>query len=102
MRFDFLLKTSIFQESDTDFDFCKLLCGSEGTLAITTAIKLHLNPLPDPIDIIIAAHFDTIHDSLIATQMAMEHPITACELMDKIILDCTKENTEQSKNRFFY
>ncbi len=31
----------------------------------------------------------------------MKHKPTACELMDKIILDCTKSNSEQNKNRFF-
>jgi len=36
-----------------------------------------------------------------ATQTAMKHEPAACELMDKIILDCTKDNIEQSKNRAF-
>ena len=83
------------------FNFCKLLCGSEGTLAFTTAIKLHVDPLPPPYDIVVAVHFDSIHESMRATQFAMQHQPTACELMDKIILDCTKDNIEQRKNRFF-
>jgi Fe-S oxidoreductase len=36
-----------------------------------------------------------------ATQYAMQHQPYACELMDKIILDCTKENAAQLKNRAF-
>ena len=31
----------------------------------------------------------------------MKHNLFTCELMDKTILDCTKNNREQSKNRFF-
>jgi len=31
----------------------------------------------------------------------MNHELYACELMDKVILDCTKNNREQAKNRFF-
>lgn len=31
----------------------------------------------------------------------MNHELFACELMDKVILDCTKNNREHSKNRFF-
>src|SRR5690606_37862333 len=48
---DYLLNTEIFSDSMQSFDFCKLLCGSEGTLAFTTEIKLHLDPLPDPFDV---------------------------------------------------
>ncbi|HFC00725.1 MAG TPA: FAD-binding oxidoreductase, partial [Phaeodactylibacter sp.] len=98
---DYLLKSEIFSEGNTPFNFCKLLCGSEGTLAFTTEIKLNLDPLPLPYDVVVAAHFTSINDSLLATQVAMQHHPTACELMDKIILDCTKENVLQNKNRFF-
>tara|TARA_R110002096_G_scaffold15135_3_gene53311 strand:+ start:592 stop:3543 length:2952 start_codon:yes stop_codon:yes gene_type:complete len=98
---DYLLESQLFSDKDAPFDFCKLLCGSEGTLAITTEIKIHLDPLPDPFDIVVAAHFETIHDSMKAAQVAMKEKPTAVELMDKNILDCTKENVEQSKNRDF-
>ena len=98
---DYLLKTEPFEEGATNFNFCKLLCGSEGTLAFTTEIKIHVDRLPAPYDIVVAAHFESINDSMKATQFAMKHTPSACELMDKIILDCTKDNIEQSKNRFF-
>src|SRR5690606_15058905 len=32
---------------------------------------------------------------------AMKHNLYSCELLDKTILDCTKNNREQAKNRFF-
>ncbi|MFK7980926.1 MAG: FAD-binding oxidoreductase, partial [Saprospiraceae bacterium] len=105
---DYLLMTKPFQTSEvletpkvSNFNFCKLLCGSEGTLAFTTEIKIHVDRLPAPYDIVVAAHFESINDSMKATQFAMKHSPSACELMDKIILDCTKDNIEQSKNRFF-
>ncbi|MBN3519867.1 FAD-binding protein [Algoriphagus lutimaris] len=97
---DELLKSEVF-EGEEKFNFCKLLSGSEGTLAFTTEIKISLDPLPDPIEIVVAAHFETIHESMVASQTAMKHPATAVELMDKIILDCTKESIEYSKNRYF-
>ncbi|MCS5489839.1 FAD-binding and (Fe-S)-binding domain-containing protein [Algoriphagus limi] len=97
---DELLKAEFF-EGNEKFNFCKLLTGSEGTLAFTTEIKISLDPLPDPIDIVVAAHFETIHESMKSSQVAMKHPATAVELMDKIILDCTKESIEYSKNRYF-
>jgi FAD/FMN-containing dehydrogenase len=70
-------------------------------LAVTTEIKISLDPLPDPIEIVVAAHFESIHESMKSAQVAMKHPVTAVELMDKIILDCTKESIEYSKNRYF-
>jgi FAD/FMN-containing dehydrogenase/Fe-S oxidoreductase len=98
---DALIKSSVFSKTDESFNFCKILCGSEGTLAFTTEIKLNVVPLPKPKDIVIAAHFNSINDSLRAAVIAMKHQPTACELMDKTILDCTKDNIEQQKNRFF-
>jgi Fe-S oxidoreductase len=49
----------------------------------------------------IAAHFNSVNESLLAVVHAMKHDLFMCELMDKTILDCTKNNREQSKNRFF-
>lgn len=98
---DELLKSNIFTPGGTDFNFCKLLAGSEGTLAFTTEIKLHVNPLPPAEEAIVCAHFSTLQESLEATLIAMRHAPYACELMDKTILDCTKENIQQQKNRFF-
>lgn len=97
---DELLKAELF-EGKEKFNFCKLLAGSEGTLAFTTEIKISLDPLPDPIEIVVAAHFVSIHESMKSAQVAMKHPTTAVELMDKIILDCTKESIEYNKNRYF-
>lgn len=97
---DELLKAEFF-EGKEKFNFCKLLAGSEGTLAFTTEIKISLDPLPDPVEIVVAAHFESIHESMKSAQVAMKHPATAVELMDKIILDCTKESIEYSKNRYF-
>jgi len=98
---DALVETEVFSSTPEKFNFCKLLSGSEGTLAFSTEIKLHLDPLPAPFEIVVAAHFDSINQSMKAAQVAMKHDTTAVELMDKIILDCTKESLEYSKNRYF-
>ncbi|HAZ24315.1 MAG TPA: FAD-binding oxidoreductase, partial [Algoriphagus sp.] len=73
---DELLKAELF-EGKEKFNFCKLLAGSEGTLAFTTEIKISLDPLPDPVEIVVAAHFATIHESMKSAQVAMKHPATA-------------------------
>ena len=98
---DALIKMQPFGTNGSDFNLCSLLCGSEGTLAITTEIKLNLVPLPDPCDIVLAAHFKSIDKALRSAVLAMAFYPTACELMDKTILDCTRDNISQQKNRFF-
>jgi FAD/FMN-containing dehydrogenase/Fe-S oxidoreductase len=98
---DELLKQQPFDENGKPFNLCELICGSEGTLAFITEIKLNLVPLPPKEKVVVAIHFKSLEESLRATVIAMKHHPTACELIDKIILDCTKQNIEQSKNRFF-
>lgn len=98
---DALLNSQIFSETSRKFNFCNLIAGSEGTLAFVTEIKLKVVDLPKPCQVIVAAHFKSIQESLKATVLAMQHKPTACELMDKTILDCTKDNLLQKRNRFF-
>src|ERR1700712_651639 len=43
---DMLLDTAPFTAGGPDFNFCRLIAGSEGTLAFITEIKLHLVPQP--------------------------------------------------------
>jgi len=91
----------LLAEDEINLDLTKLLSGSEGTLAFTTAIKLNLDKLP-PVHVnLVCAHFNSIHESMEAVLVAMKSEPYACELMDKIILDCTKNNIEQKENRFF-
>ncbi|MDH5475921.1 MAG: FAD-binding protein, partial [Cyclobacteriaceae bacterium] len=98
---DLLKESSPFINEKEDFNFCKLLAGSEGTLAFTTEVKLSLNELPPSEIGLICIHFESIHESLLANLVALEHNPTASELMDHYILERTKGNIQQSKNRFF-
>ncbi|MCK4889470.1 MAG: FAD-binding oxidoreductase, partial [Candidatus Aminicenantes bacterium] len=97
---DILLDTVPFG-GDQKFNFSKLLAGSEGTLAFTTELKLNLVPLPPVENVLVCVHFTTLKESIEANLVILEHKPRAIELMDKFILDCTKSNIEQSKNRFF-
>jgi FAD/FMN-containing dehydrogenase/Fe-S oxidoreductase len=98
---DELLDSDLFGGKDASINIAKLLSGSEGTLVFSTAITLQLDTLQPKESVIIASHFESIKESLKATVLAMNHELYACELMDKVILDCTKNNREQAKNRFF-
>ena len=98
---DELLDSDLFGGKDASINIAKLLSGSEGTLVFSTAITLQLDTVQPKESVIIASHFESIKESLKATVLAMNHELYACELMDKVILDCTKNNREQAKNRFF-
>ncbi|MBU1010999.1 MAG: FAD-binding protein [Bacteroidetes bacterium] len=98
---DLLLATAPFTPDGKPFNFCSLLAGSEGTLAFTTEIKLNLVPLPPKAKALVCIHFDTITQSFEANLLALEFKPVSVELMDKTVMDLTKENIEQRKNRFF-
>jgi FAD/FMN-containing dehydrogenase/Fe-S oxidoreductase len=98
---DELIKSDIFSDSQNKFNICKLLTGSEGTLAFTTEITLKLDKLPPEHSIMIAAHFNSIENCLQAVKPIMNHNLYTCEMMDKTILDCTKQNKTQLENRQF-
>jgi FAD/FMN-containing dehydrogenase/Fe-S oxidoreductase len=98
---DSLIDTTLFTDSTTPFNVCKLLAGSEGTLAFTTEIKLHLDVLPPKNSVLVAAHFDSLSQAMNAVPIAMTQKLYMCELMDKVILDQTKSNRTQAENRRF-
>lgn len=80
---------------------CKLLAGSEGTLAFITEIKVSLDVLPPKEIMVVCGHCETLDKSFEANLVALQHQPTAIELMDGDILELSKGNTEQEKNRFF-
>jgi FAD/FMN-containing dehydrogenase/Fe-S oxidoreductase len=82
------------------FNLAELLCGSEGTLAMTASAKLNLVPLPKYKTLLIP-QFRSLHEAMVATVEAVKWEPSAVELVDDIILDATKGNIEQSRNRFF-
>jgi len=98
---DLLLKSELFSGTEQTINLGKLLCGSEGTLAFTTEITLKVDDLPPTNNIMVVGHFTSIQESLEAVVVAMKHHLYTCELIDDTILNCTKNNREQAKNRFF-
>ncbi len=98
---DALLNSEIFSNNDLDINLCKLLSGSEGTLAFTTEITLQLDDLPPSLSAMLITHYNTLEDCLSDVSPAMKHDLHTCEMMDKVILDCTKNNKQQLANRYF-
>lgn len=98
---DELLNFEAFGGSDKTINICRLLCGSEGTLAFTTELTLQLDFLPPENAVMIAAHFESVEQCLQAVVPVMRHSLFTCEMMDKVILDCTKNSLKYRENRFF-
>jgi FAD/FMN-containing dehydrogenase/Fe-S oxidoreductase len=99
---DLLLDSEIFDEtSDQKFNFCKLLAGSEGTLAVTTEIKLNLVPLPPLNKALVCIHLKKRNDAFKANLIALKFKPSAVEMMDNRVLELTENNLSQRNNRFF-
>jgi len=98
---DLLLNTNIFSNNKENFNFSKLIAGSEGTLAFATEIKLNLVDLPYKNKVVLAVHFKSLEEALNANLIALKHKPGAVELVDETILEITKDNLSQKNNRFF-
>jgi FAD/FMN-containing dehydrogenase/Fe-S oxidoreductase len=98
---DTLMDSDPFAGNGRKINICRLLSGSEGTLAFTTRMKLNLVPLPSKKTGLICAHFASLQDALKANILILKHNPAAIEMIDDFILNCTKDNIEQNKNRFF-
>lgn len=82
-------------------NLCKLLCGSEGTLAFITEIKVSLDVLPQTEKMALCIHCDTLEKSYLANLVCLRHSPDAVELIDGHILDLSRQNGAQQSNRFF-
>jgi FAD/FMN-containing dehydrogenase/Fe-S oxidoreductase len=98
---DLLAQCLPFIADGPAFNFCRLLAGSEGTLAFLTEVSLSCEPLPPRESALVCVHCTTIDEALRANLVALRHSARACELLDDNILECTKTNIEQRQNRFF-
>lgn len=98
---DALIDSDVFSNPENQFNMCRLLTGSEGTLAFTTQITLQLDVLPPAESALICLHFESIESCLQSVETVMKYDLHTCEMMDKTILDLTKHNKTQQENRQF-
>jgi FAD/FMN-containing dehydrogenase/Fe-S oxidoreductase len=98
---DALLALQPFYPNGDAFNICKLIAGSEGTLGITTEVKLQLIPLPPKHAALVCVHCNSIKESLLANSIALQLKPMASELVDKCILDYTVGHPVFEKTRFF-
>ena len=73
------------------FNMAKLMVGSEGTLGVVLSARLNLVPLPNA-KAVLAIQFSDLLEALAATPVILRHRPSAVEVMDKFILDHTRQS----------
>jgi FAD/FMN-containing dehydrogenase/Fe-S oxidoreductase len=87
-----------FVNRDAPFNLVKLMVGSEGTLGIIVEAKIALVPLPKA-KAVMAIQFHDLLDALEATPAILTHRPSAIEVMDRFILDNTKQSPVLDRKR---
>jgi FAD/FMN-containing dehydrogenase/Fe-S oxidoreductase len=80
-----------FTKADRPFNLAKLMVGSEGTLGVVLSAKINLVPLPNA-KAVLAIQFASLLESLAAAPLILRHRPSAVEVMDKSILDFTRQS----------
>ena len=80
-----------FIRPEQPFDMTKLMVGSEGTLGVVLSAKLNLVPLPNA-KAVMAIQFTDLLEALAATPVILRHGPSAVEVMDRFILDHTRQS----------
>ncbi|HEX5107064.1 MAG TPA: FAD-binding and (Fe-S)-binding domain-containing protein [Vicinamibacterales bacterium] len=80
-----------FVKPERPFNLAKLMVGSEGTLGVVLSAKLNLVPLPNAKSVL-AIQFASLSESLTAAPLVLRHRPSAVEVMDRFILDHTRQS----------
>ena len=87
-----------FVDPDRPFNLSRLMVGSEGTLGIVLEATVKLVPLPKA-KAVLVIEFATLLEALAATPAILAHGPSAVEVMDKFILDYTRQNAALERSR---
>jgi FAD/FMN-containing dehydrogenase/Fe-S oxidoreductase len=87
-----------FADSSKPVNLAKIMVGSEGTLGVVLEAKLRLVPLPKAKAVMVIPFADLL-ESLAATPVILLHKPSAVEVMDKAILDNTRQNAALDRIR---
>jgi FAD/FMN-containing dehydrogenase/Fe-S oxidoreductase len=87
-----------FARADQPFNLSRLMVGSEGTLGVVLEATVRLVPLPKA-KAVMAIEFAELLEALQAAPLILRHSPSAVEVMDKFILDYTKQNAELQRRR---
>ncbi len=77
--------------TDEAFNLARMVVGSEGTLCVVSEAKLNLVPRPTMTALAVLHHVDIVQASE-ATKEVLKHAPSSIEVMDKILLDRSRES----------
>jgi FAD/FMN-containing dehydrogenase/Fe-S oxidoreductase len=80
-----------FVSTGKPFNLAKLMVGSEGTLGVVLSARLNLVPLPQA-KAVLVIQFASLPESLAAAPLILRHGPSAIEVMDRFILDHTRQS----------
>ena len=86
--------------TDTPFNLTKMVVGSEGTLCVVTEAKVNLVPRPTMTGLAIV-HFADIFGASEAVKDILEHHPSSIEIMDKMVLDRSRQSARLAANMSF-
>ncbi|WP_435347715.1 FAD-binding and (Fe-S)-binding domain-containing protein [Haloarchaeobius sp. HRN-SO-5] len=74
-------------------NLAKLVCGSEGTLAVVTEAEVSLEPVPETKSLALLCYDDLV-TAMADVPAILEHDPAAVELVDEVLLDLARETAE--------
>ena len=86
--------------TDEKFNMAQMVVGSEGTLCVVTESKINLVPRPT-MTALSVLHFRDIVEASEATREVLKHDPSSVEVMDKILLDRSRESLGHSRSMSF-
>ncbi len=87
-----------FTDASKPVNLAKIMVGSEGTLGVVLEAKLRLVPLPKAKAVMVIEFADLL-EALSAAPVILRHGPSAVEVMDKAILDNTRQNAALDRIR---
>ena len=87
-----------FVGDDQPLNMARIMVGSEGTLGVVLEARVRLVPLPKA-KAVLAVQFADLLESLEATPAILKHNPSAIEVMDRFILDHTKQSPPLERMR---
>ena len=85
---------------DEVWNLSKVICGSEGTLAITLELKLNLEPLPK-CKCVCVVHYADLSEAIQAVETMLQFRPSAVEILDSVVIGLSRENLTTRRHSHF-
>ncbi len=82
------------------WNLCKLICGSEGTLAVSLEFKLNLEPLPRHKSVCVV-HYHQLLEAIRAVEPMLKFQPSAVEILDNVVVKLSRENLTTKHHSHF-